>query len=105
MATAPPPRSTTPSIGVVANDLGVSRKCWNKSKSEAIFSLFTPFVLSLAAGNLRLDTFRCYISQDVHFLKAFAHALVKSLCYSFVLFDLVIMRVMREIDFFLYCLL
>ncbi|CAO2827436.1 unnamed protein product [Amaranthus hypochondriacus] len=73
MATAPPPGSTTPPIGVVANDIGVSRKCWNKSKSEAIFSLFTPFVLSLAAGNLRLDTFRNYISQDVHFLKAFAH--------------------------------
>ncbi|XP_021734748.1 bifunctional TH2 protein, mitochondrial-like [Chenopodium quinoa] len=79
MATAPPPRSTTPSIGVpavgaVASDVGISRRSWNKFKRDSIFSLFTPFVLSLAAGNLRLESFRHYISQDVHFLQAFAHA-------------------------------
>lgn len=31
-------------------------------------------MLSLAAGNLRIESFRHYISQDVHFLKAFAQA-------------------------------
>ncbi|CAO2836497.1 unnamed protein product [Amaranthus hypochondriacus] len=74
MATAPPPRSTTPSIGVVANDVGISRRYWNKFKRDSIFSLYTPFVLSLAAGNLHLDSFRQYVAQDVHFLKAFVHA-------------------------------
>ncbi|KNA10380.1 hypothetical protein SOVF_144880 [Spinacia oleracea] len=76
MATAPPPRSTTPSIGVgvVANDVGVSRRSWNKFKRDSTFSLFTPFVISLAAGDLRLESFRHYLSQDVHFLKAFAQA-------------------------------
>lgn len=75
MATVPPPRSTTPSIGVVAaNDVGISRRSWNKFKRDSIFSLFTPFVISLAAGNLELEAFRHYISQDVHFLKAFAQA-------------------------------
>ncbi|KAL2941246.1 Bifunctional TH2 protein mitochondrial [Bienertia sinuspersici] len=75
MAMIPPPRSTTPSlIGAVSNEVGISRRSWNKNKRDSIFSLFTPFVLSLAAGNLSLESFRQYISQDVHFLKAFAHA-------------------------------
>ncbi|KAK9735617.1 hypothetical protein RND81_04G216100 [Saponaria officinalis] len=74
MATAPPPRSATPPISAVINDVGISRRFWNKFKRESVFSLLSPFVLSLAAGNLRVETFRHYISQDVHFLNAFARA-------------------------------
>jgi thiamine phosphate phosphatase / amino-HMP aminohydrolase len=41
---------------------------------EAAFAAYTPFLLSLAAGNLRLEAFRHYIAQDAHFLHAFASA-------------------------------
>ncbi|XP_074307866.1 bifunctional TH2 protein, mitochondrial [Silene latifolia] len=78
MATAPPPRSATPPIGAAAaaiiNDVGISRRFWNKFKRDSVFSLFSPFVLSLSAGNLRVETFRHYIAQDVHFLNAFDKA-------------------------------
>lgn len=80
MATAPPPpsRSATPPIGaavaIANNEVGISRRLWNKVKRESIFCLFTPFVICLASGNLRIDAFRHYLSQDVHFLKAFAQA-------------------------------
>lgn len=36
--------------------------------------MYTPFVISLASGTLKIDSFRHYISQDSHFLKSFAHA-------------------------------
>lgn len=39
-----------------------------------MLALYTPFVVSLASGNLRIETFRHYIAQDVHFLRAFAQA-------------------------------
>ncbi|KAD6795796.1 hypothetical protein E3N88_06692 [Mikania micrantha] len=53
---------------------GVAKRLWVRSQSESISSLYTPFVISLASGNLKLDTFRHYIAQDVHFLKCFAQA-------------------------------
>lgn len=53
---------------------GLGRKFWIKSNKEWTQALYTPFVVSLAAGNLNLDTFRHYIAQDVHFLRAFATA-------------------------------
>ncbi|KAL9233410.1 hypothetical protein vseg_008417 [Gypsophila vaccaria] len=77
MATAPPPRSATPPISAAvtaAADVGISRRFWNKFKRDSVFSLLSPFVLSLSAGNLRLETFRHYVSQDVHFLTAFSRA-------------------------------
>ncbi|KAJ0734670.1 putative thiaminase-2/PQQC, heme oxygenase-like, multi-helical [Helianthus annuus] len=50
-------------------------KClWVRSQSESIGSLYTPFIVSLASGNLKVETFRHYIAQDVHFLKCFAQA-------------------------------
>ncbi|KAI7753177.1 hypothetical protein M8C21_016043 [Ambrosia artemisiifolia] len=52
----------------------VSKRLWVKSQSESIGSLYTPFVVSLASGNLKVETFRHYIAQDVHFLKCFAQA-------------------------------
>ncbi|GAB4855797.1 beta ketoadipyl CoA thiolase, th2 [Ancistrocladus abbreviatus] len=66
-------KSTPPSIGT-NNEVGISRRFWIKLKRESIFAMYTPFVLCLAAGNLKLDTFRHYIAQDVHFLRAFAQA-------------------------------
>ncbi|GAB2277236.1 beta ketoadipyl CoA thiolase, th2, variant 2 [Dionaea muscipula] len=56
------------------NEVGISRRFWTKFNRESVFAIYSPFVLSLAAGNLRVDTFRHYIAQDVHFLKAFAQA-------------------------------
>ncbi|KAM0043264.1 putative aminopyrimidine aminohydrolase [Helianthus debilis subsp. tardiflorus] len=52
----------------------VSKRLWVRSQSESIGSLYTPFVVSLASGNLKVETFRHYIAQDVHFLKCFAQA-------------------------------
>ncbi|MFS7961508.1 putative aminopyrimidine aminohydrolase [Helianthus anomalus] len=52
----------------------VSKRLWARSQSESIGSLYTPFVVSLASGNLKVETFRHYIAQDVHFLKCFAQA-------------------------------
>lgn len=54
----------------------MARRFWSKFRKESILSLFTPFVVSLASGNLKLDTFRHYISQDLHFLKCFAQSYV-----------------------------
>lgn len=72
MATAnpKPPPATTP----IDDGLGIARKCWIKYKKESTLSLYSPFVVSLASGNLNVDTFRHYIAQDVYFLEAFAKA-------------------------------
>ncbi|KAM1549725.1 hypothetical protein EV2_011003 [Malus domestica] len=69
----PPPKSAMASA-VVDNEVGLARRFWIKFKRESIFAKYTPFTLCLAAGNLKIETFRDYIAQDVHFLKAFAHA-------------------------------
>ncbi|KAF5202932.1 Bifunctional th2 protein [Thalictrum thalictroides] len=63
-------------MGVVAvpDEEGIARRFWIKFKKESVFAMYTPFVVCLASGNLDLDTFRHYIAQDVHFLKAFAQA-------------------------------
>ncbi|KAK6156420.1 hypothetical protein DH2020_010668 [Rehmannia glutinosa] len=53
---------------------GLGRRFWIKFRKEWTQAMYTPFVVCLAAGNLKLDTFRHYISQDVHFLRAFAKA-------------------------------
>ncbi|GMG99882.1 hypothetical protein Nepgr_001722 [Nepenthes gracilis] len=56
------------------NEVGISGRFWYKFKRESVFAMYTPFLVCLAAGNLNIETFRHYIAQDVHFLKAFAHA-------------------------------
>ncbi|XP_024991848.1 bifunctional TH2 protein, mitochondrial-like isoform X2 [Cynara cardunculus var. scolymus] len=56
------------------NEEGIAKRLWVRFNKESILSLYTPFVVSLASGNLKLDTFRQYIAQDVHFLKCFAKA-------------------------------
>ncbi|KAG8390682.1 hypothetical protein BUALT_Bualt01G0109000 [Buddleja alternifolia] len=61
--------STTPII-----EDGTAKRLWNKFKYERTQALYTPFVVSLAAGTLELDNFLHYIAQDVHILRAFAQA-------------------------------
>lgn len=63
---------------------GLGKKLWIKFRKEWTEALYTPFVISLAAGNLKLDTFRGYVAQDVYFLRAFAKALVILTSQSFV---------------------
>ncbi|XP_044500059.1 bifunctional TH2 protein, mitochondrial-like [Mangifera indica] len=63
-----PPKSPS------AEEEGLARKFWIKFKRESVFAMYTSFALSLASGNLKIDTFRNYIAQDVHFLKAFSQA-------------------------------
>ncbi|MCD9646299.1 hypothetical protein HAX54_036029 [Datura stramonium] len=58
----------------IEEGVGIARRCWIKFKKESTFALYTPFVVCLASGTLNLDTFRHYIAQDVHFLKAFVQA-------------------------------
>lgn len=53
---------------------GIARKWWIKFKDESVFAKYTPFFVCLASGSLNSDTFIHCISQDVHFLKAFALA-------------------------------
>ncbi|XP_076895328.1 bifunctional TH2 protein, mitochondrial-like [Bidens hawaiensis] len=66
--------TTTTHNPITIEEENVAKRLWVKSHSESIHSLYTPFVISLASGNLMLHTFRHYIAQDVHFLKCFAQA-------------------------------
>ncbi|XP_031268863.1 bifunctional TH2 protein, mitochondrial-like [Pistacia vera] len=52
----------------------LARKFWIKFKNESVFIMYSPFFVSLASGTLNSDTFLNCVSQDVHFLKAFAHS-------------------------------
>lgn len=81
----PPPKSAMASA--VDNEVGLARRFWIKFHRESVFAMYTPFSLSLASGNLKIETFRHYIAQDVHFLKAFAHAWVVAF-FNFIFFFL-----------------
>lgn len=85
--TPPTMKSVKPNNSPIEEGVGVARRCWIKFKQESTFALYTPFVVSLASGTLNLDTFRHYIAQDVHFLKAFVQASVLPLSFSFSLLD------------------
>lgn len=64
----------------------VARRFWNRSLKEIDPAVYTPFVVCLAAGNLEMECFREYISQDIHFLKAYVQALVSmALCFFYFL--------------------
>jgi hypothetical protein len=78
------------SVAAVDSEVGLSERFWIKFRRESVLALYTPFVLCLASGNLRIETFRHYIAQDVHFLRAFAQAWVYFLFFYllFRLFDL-----------------
>ncbi|KAL2325365.1 hypothetical protein Fmac_024423 [Flemingia macrophylla] len=56
------------------SEAGLARRFWIKFTRESIFAMYTPFAIALASGNLSIDSFRRYIAQDVHFLRAFAQA-------------------------------
>ncbi|KAA8543426.1 hypothetical protein F0562_021079 [Nyssa sinensis] len=58
--------------GVV--DGGMARRFWIKFRNESVFAIYSPFVICLASGVLDSDSFLYFVSQDVHFLKAFAQA-------------------------------
>ncbi|XP_022719024.1 bifunctional TH2 protein, mitochondrial-like isoform X2 [Durio zibethinus] len=66
-----PPKSAA---AVIPIEEGLATRFWNKFRGESALSLYSPFALCLASGSLKIDTFRHYIAQDVHFLKAFAQA-------------------------------
>ncbi|XP_010550765.1 PREDICTED: probable aminopyrimidine aminohydrolase, mitochondrial [Tarenaya hassleriana] len=66
--------STTAMTAVSSSEEGLAARLWVKFRRECLFSMYSPFAVCLAAGNLKIETFRHYIAQDVHFLKAFAQA-------------------------------
>ncbi|XP_076906461.1 bifunctional TH2 protein, mitochondrial-like [Bidens hawaiensis] len=53
---------------------GTAKRFWDNFSQDSILTLYTPFIVSLASGNLKADTFGHFIAQDVHFLKSFAQA-------------------------------
>lgn len=61
-------------VATAAEEGSVARRFWIRSQREVVFAAYTPFVVSLAAGNLDIDVFRQYIAQDVYFLRTFAKA-------------------------------
>ncbi|RYQ91052.1 hypothetical protein Ahy_B09g096916 isoform A [Arachis hypogaea] len=67
-------RRMTSIAASVNNESGLARRFWIKFTRESVFAMYTPFVIALASGNLHIDSFRHYIAQDVHFLRAFAQA-------------------------------
>lgn len=71
---------------------GLASRYWLKFRRETIFVMYTPFVVSLAAGNLKIESFRHFLAQDSYFLKAFAHAWVLLVYFSVHLFDLDFVR-------------
>ncbi|KAE9619040.1 hypothetical protein Lal_00047210 [Lupinus albus] len=75
LSTPPPQRSSSStSLSMASSETGLARKFWIKSTSQSIFALYTPFTICLASGNLNIDSFRHYIAQDLHFLRAFSQA-------------------------------
>ncbi|KDP23738.1 hypothetical protein JCGZ_23571 [Jatropha curcas] len=66
--------AASPTSAGGTNEEGLASKFWIKFRRESVLAMYTPFVVSFAAGNLKIESFRHYIAQDFHFLKAFAHA-------------------------------
>lgn len=59
-------------VGTAAEEGSAARRFWIRSQKEVVLAAYTPFVVSLAAGNLDIEVFRQYIAQDQYFLRAFA---------------------------------
>lgn len=51
-------------------DSSFSRRVWRKYRHEASFSLLCPFALCYAAGNLQLDDFMHFVTQNDEVLGA-----------------------------------
>lgn len=58
----------------VGDEEGIAKSLWIKFRNESVSAIYTPFVVSLASGKLDSESFLDCISQDVHFLQAFAQA-------------------------------
>ncbi|KAJ7560348.1 hypothetical protein O6H91_04G125600 [Diphasiastrum complanatum] len=58
----------------VAQSGGLAQRLWEGCRKEACFALYHPFVVALAAGTLKIESFQHYIAQDAFFLTAFAQA-------------------------------
>ncbi|CAD7705109.1 unnamed protein product [Ostreobium quekettii] len=58
---------------------GVSLRLWNACHKEVYAALNHPFVQALGAGTLPRATFQRFISQDAHFLEAFACAYAQAM--------------------------
>jgi|UniRef100_A0A2N9JBZ0 hypothetical protein len=71
MAIPPPPSAKSVAVD---SELGLAKRFWIKFRRESVLAMYTPFVHCLASGNLKIEAFRHYIAQDVHFLRAFAQA-------------------------------
>ncbi|PRQ25705.1 putative aminopyrimidine aminohydrolase [Rosa chinensis] len=56
------------------DEAGLARRLWIKFKDDSVFALYTPFFVGLASATLDSHTFRHFVAQDLHFLKAFAQA-------------------------------
>nr|GMD33400.1 probable aminopyrimidine aminohydrolase, mitochondrial isoform X1 [Ipomoea batatas] len=54
--------------------ISIAQYCWQKFRKEAVFALYTPFIVSSASGNLKVETFRQCVAQGVYLLKIFAQA-------------------------------
>lgn len=76
--------SATGKLPATGLEDGLGKKLWIKFRKEWTEALYTPFVISLAAGNLKLNSFRDYVAQDVYFLRAFLKALVIRTSKAFV---------------------
>ncbi|KAF5767566.1 putative aminopyrimidine aminohydrolase [Helianthus annuus] len=61
-------------MAAATTEEGTAKKFWDKFSKESILTLYTPFVVSLASGNLKVDAFGHYVAQDVQFYKCFAQA-------------------------------
>nr|GLL23177.1 probable aminopyrimidine aminohydrolase, mitochondrial isoform X1 [Ipomoea trifida] len=64
VSTSPSLSSKSPPVGSIPKlpkevdeVVGIAKKCWNKFRKEATFALYTPFIVSLASGNLKVETF------------------------------------------------
>ncbi|KAG6511859.1 hypothetical protein ZIOFF_029937 [Zingiber officinale] len=66
--------STSLAAEAAARDGSAAGRFWIACQEEAVFALYTPFMVCLAAGKLGLDVFRNYIAQNARLLKAFAQA-------------------------------
>ncbi|KAJ0695541.1 putative thiaminase-2/PQQC, heme oxygenase-like, multi-helical, HAD superfamily [Helianthus annuus] len=58
----------------IRDEGGIAQSLWKKSTNEAIFAVYTPYILSLASGKLDSGSFLHCIFQDLRFLEASAEA-------------------------------
>lgn len=65
-------------VVAMVDEGGLGKRFWIKVRNDTAAVLYSPFFVSLASGHLLPETFRHCISQDVHFLRAYAQAWVQN---------------------------